>query len=431
MGDEVAEKSIFREAALERLSTPDRLDQGLSIVNSAGWLALAALIAFIVGGTVWALTIRVPITVSGQGIFLLPGGLLEVASASRGRITAIAVNAGDEIKAGMDVATVDQADLKAELATADGELRDITAEREQVATFQKRKAPMLAAAADQKRKAFQEHMKFLDVRTAQLMDRDRANKELMEKGIIATQKVIDTQLEIGTAQEQMARNVNGILELDADAAKGRVQDEHELMVLDNKLASARRKVELLTERLARESVVTTPYAGRVVELKVNLGELVERGTSLFTLIPANTLVSAEGTDLIGVIYVPAGEGKQIKAGMPVMLSPSTAKREEFGFLMGKVRSVAEVPSTPEGMMRTLKNKQLVQTLSNNAAPIEVVVELERDPATPSGYRWSSSRGPDLKINGGTLGQADVEVASLPLLSLVIPPLRQYFGSQKP
>jgi HlyD family secretion protein len=173
-----------------------------------------------------------------------------------------------------------------------------------------------------------------------------------------------------------------------------VQDEHELMVLDNKIASAKRKVESLRERLARESVVVSPYAGRVVELKVNLGELVERGTSLFTLIPANTPISTEGNDLIGVIYVPAGEGKQIRPGMPVALSPSTAKREEFGFLMGRVRTIAEVPSTPEG-------------------------------------KWSSSRGPDIKINGGTLGQADVEVASLPLLSLVIPPLRQFFGSQTP
>jgi HlyD family secretion protein len=53
-----------------------------------------------------------------------------------------------------------------------------------------------------------------------------------------------------------------------------------------------------------------------------------------------------------------------------------------------------------------------------------VVELERDKATPSGFRWSSSRGPDLKINGGTLAQADIELRGLPLLSLVVPPLRQ-------
>ena len=78
------------------------------------------------------------------------------------------------------------------------------------------------------------------------------------------------------------------------------------------------------------------------------------------------------------------------------------------------------------MAYTLKNKQLVQNLSNNAAPIEIAVELERDPSTFSGYKWSSSKGPSIKINGGTLTQADVEVRDLPLLSLVIPPLRQFW-----
>jgi HlyD family secretion protein len=219
-----------------------------------------------------------------------------------------------------------------------------------------------------------------------------------------------------------------LLELASDAAKEKVEDEHELVVLDNKVASAQRKVQTLMERLEREATVVSSYAGRVVELKVNVGELVDHGTALLTLVPEGVRPDA-GDDLVSVIFVPAGEGKKIRPGMPVELSPSTAKRDEFGFLMGRVRSVAELPSTPEGMMRTLQNKQMVQTLSNNAAPIEVVVDLDRDPGTPSGYKWSSSRGPPIKINNGTLGEADVEVSSLPLLSLIIPPLRQFLGSK--
>jgi HlyD family secretion protein len=424
----VQEKSIFREAALERLSTPDRLDQGLVIINSAGGIALAALLVCIVAGTIWAATIRVPIMVSGQGIFLGPHGIYEVVSASRGRVTAIKVQAGDEIKVGTPVADVDQADLRADLAVAQGDLHDATAEREQVAAFQARKRPILAAASGQKRRAYEQHIKFLASRAVQLRERDEANLDLFAKHIVTAQKVIDTQLEIGNTADQQSRDVNGLLELDSDAAKEKVEDEHELVVLDNKVASAQRKVQALIERLAREATVVSSYAGHVVELKVNVGELVDHGTALLTLVPQGAL-PGEADDLVSVIYVPAGEGKKIQPGMPVELSPSTAKRDEFGFLMGRVRSVAELPSTPEGMMRTLQNKQMVQTLSNNAAPIEVVVDLERDSSTPSGYRWSSSLGPPIKINNGTLGQADVEVSSLPLLSLIIPPLRQFLGSK--
>lgn len=423
---QVAEKQIFREAALERLSTPDRLDQGLTIVGSAGWIALAGLVALIIGGTIWSLTIKVPITVPGSGILLEPGGMLEVTTGSRGRLVSFSVTPGAEIAKGMEIARFDQSEIAAQLATAEAELKDLRAEREQISAFQSRKRPMLAAASNQKRKAYEEHIKFLEVRLKQLAERDKGNLDLLAKGFIASQKVLDTQLEIGQADEQRSRDVNGLRELDLDETKQKLQDDQEILQIDIKIGSAQRKVEGLADQLSRESVVKSPYAGRVVEIKVKPGEIVERGASMFTLIPKEDATAADKPrdDLTAVVYVAPGEGKQIKTGMPVALSVSTAPREEFGFLMGKIRWVAEVPSTPEGMMYTLKNKQLVTNLSNNAAPIEVVVELERDAATPSGYRWSSSRGPDLKINGGTLTQADIELRGLPLLSLVIPPLRQ-------
>jgi HlyD family secretion protein len=421
----VADRQIFREAALERLSTPDRLDQGLKIVGSAEWIGLGALVALIVIGAIWALTIRVPITVAGSGILLEPGGLFEVTSGSRGRLINFSVSPGDQVTAGQEIAKLDQSELQSQLETAKAELRDMQAERDQIAAFQARKKPTLAAATQQKRQSYQDHVKFLGDRLDQLVVRDTANRDLMSKGYIAVQKVLDTQLEIGQAEEQRQRDVNGLKDLDFDETKQRVADDQELMQSELKVSSAQRKFDNLAEQLARESSVTSPYAGRVVELRVKLGEIVERGASLFTVIPNNaTSAGGHGDQLTAIVYVPSGDGKQIKPGMKVALSPSVAPREEFGFLIGKVRWVAEVPSTPEGMVYTLKNKQLVQTLSNNAAPIEIAVDLEKDAATPSGYKWSSSRGPDLKLNDGTLARADIEIRDMPLLSLVIPPLRQ-------
>jgi HlyD family secretion protein len=424
------QQSIFREAALERLSTPDRLDQGLAIVGSAGWVLLGSLVAFIVGGVIWAATIQVPITISGSGIFLEPGGMLEVTSGGRGRLVSFTVTPGAEIAAGAEIARLDQSDLQAQLVTAQAELHDLQAERAQIIEFQGRKGPMLAAAIKQKKHALEEHITFLDGRLKQLIERDKFNRELLLKGITAIQKVLDTQLEIGQAEDQRQRDVNGLRDLELDEAKQSVNDEQEVMQSELKVGSAQRKVDNLTNQVARETSVTSPYTGRVIELKVKLGELLERGTSMFTLVPRDPASGdSRNADLTAVVYVPPGDGKKIKVGMPVALSPSVAPREEFGFLLGRVKWVAEVPSTPEGMGYTLKNKQLVQNLSNNAAPIEVVVGLDRDPKTPSGYAWSSSRGPDIKLNGGTLTQADVRVRDMPLLRLVIPSLRQLWTSK--
>ena len=223
----MAEKSIFREAALERLSTPDRLDQGLTIVGSSGRIGLGALVALIVGGIARAAIIRVPITVTGSGIFLEPGGMLEVTSGNRGRLISFSVTPGAAITTGMEIAKLDQGEIRAQLATAEAELRDLRAERTQIVEFQARKGPMLSAASAQKRQSFVEHVKFLNIRIEQLSDRDKANRDLLAKGFTAAQKVLDTQLEIGQAQEQLQRDQNGLRELDLDETKQRVADEQE------------------------------------------------------------------------------------------------------------------------------------------------------------------------------------------------------------
>jgi HlyD family secretion protein len=130
--------------------------------------------------------------------------------------------------------------------------------------------------------------------------------------------------------------------------------------------------------------------------------------------------------LVAVLYVPPQEGKKVRAGLPVYLAPSTVKKEEYGYLRGTVRSVAEIPSSQEGMSKTLKNQQLVNQLAGHGAPFEVVVELERDAETPSGFRWTSSRGPSIDINTGTLTAAEVTVRQVRLISLLIPALQALF-----
>jgi HlyD family secretion protein len=256
---------------------------------------------------------------------------------------------------------------------------------------------------------------------------------LYARGLVAQDRLLQGKIELGRQQEELARDRTAVKDIDSDEIKTRADNERELLNIDLKIATAERKATGLRDRYRVESLITSPYDGKVAELKVNPGELVERGTALFTLVPKDAVKSAAEEmpgalmgPLVAVLYVPPTFGKQVRPGDRVQVAVSTARREEFGFIIGRVRTVAEIPSTAEGMQRVLKNKQLVQTMSNNAAPFEIEAELYSDPATKSGYRWSSSRGPNLKINSGTLVSADIEVRDLPILSLVIPQTRTLF-----
>jgi len=134
-----------------------------------------------------------------------------------------------------------------------------------------------------------------------------------------------------------------------------------------------------------------------------------------------------GEALEALIYVPASSGKNVRVGMEAQVSPTTAKREEFGFLVGKVRHVSEFPATREGMLRVLPNATLVASMSSDGSPFAAYVDLVPDPASASGYRWSSSKGEPIRVGSGTMVTATVVVRERRPISMVIPLLREYTG----
>ena len=55
--------------------------------------------------------------------------------------------------------------------------------------------------------------------------------------------------------------------------------------------------------------------------------------------------------------------------------------------------------------------------------VQVALELETDPNTPSGYKWTQGKGSDGKIPEGALGEARVTVEKRSLISYAIASFR--------
>jgi HlyD family secretion protein len=427
--------TLFRQIAVERLSTPDRLDTGLSVVGSGSWALIWGIVLLTLGGLIWSIAVVVPVTVKGQGILLGAGGVLDVISGSQGRVAQFGEWLGQTVHKGEVIAIIDQPQLRQELSSAEGDLRDASDQRVRTEEFQHRREEVLGTSNEQRRLALKENIRVMSENIQLFSERVTLDEKFSIQGLMTRDKFLESKLELGRQREELSRSQVSLRQIEDEDVKARTDDEKEVLTLDLRAASAQRRVDALQARLKSETEVISPYDGTVVEIKVNEGELVDRGTPLFTIIPSE-LAGASGVDhkgaeqsekfgaLSAILYVAPSYGKQVHPGEQVEVAVSTARREEYGFVLGRVRAVAEIPSTLEGMQRVLKNKQLVQTLSNNAAPFEVIVDLYADPDTPSGYRWSSSRGPSLHLNEGTLIDADVEVRSLPILSLVVPQMRQ-------
>ena len=105
------------------------------------------------------------------------------------------------------------------------------------------------------------------------------------------------------------------------------------------------------------------------------------------------------------------------------MAPANARREEFGTLIGEVASISDFPVSLEEIQAILNNHELARSFMSEGPPYQVIIRLERDAETSSGYRWTSSRGAGVTLGSGSTLQADVTVNFRRPITMVIPALR--------
>ncbi|MCA1581798.1 MAG: NHLP bacteriocin system secretion protein [Acidobacteria bacterium] len=377
-------EGLFRKSALEKLSSPEQLDVMMRVTSPTGWIALVGtgiILAFVV---VWSVVGSIGIRVDGQGMLIRGAAVYDVSSGAQGRIEQVLVAAGDRIKKGQVVAKIAQPELTLKIANTKAGLVQLEAQR----TASGQRGSSIVGQYQAQARALREKV--------------GVQQRLVARGLLTNGTLLRTQEQLASTEALISQN--------KDSQSGQVIRVEDL----------KRQLKELEEQLASSTDIRSPYDGRVLEVTSSGGNMISPGTRLLTLEPLNAPLET-------VIYIPAGEGKKVRPGMQVRISPTTVKAEEYGFLVGKVKSVSEFPVTPEGLRKVLRNDKLVETLMGKSAPIEAVATLIPDASTPSGYRWSSSKGPPTQVNSGTLATASVVVESRTPISYVLPVVKRSLG----
>ena len=257
-----------------------------------------------------------------------------------------------------------------------------------------------------------------------LMDQQLVKDErLYADRLITWQRLQDTRREVDTARETVFDARSQIVQLDTEELRARQADERDLQATRELLSDAERQVRELELRLNQSDRVNSPATGRVTEVTATVGGRATPGMPIVR-------IESGVTGLQLVVYMPPDQGKQVRPGMEVRISPSTVKREEYGTLVGTVREVSEFPATGQAMLATLGNERLVQQFSSAGAPIAARIDLVSDASTPSGYRWSGGKGPPAGLSSGTIASADVTVRETAPISFVVPSLRKLAGADR-
>jgi hypothetical protein len=267
-------QKIFRQAALDKLATPEELDKMIQVTNLRGWIALGGLALIVVAALTWSILGSLPTVVKAGGVLIRQDGIQDIQLPNGGVVTNLSLKPGDPVKEGQVIAQV--------------------------------------------------------------------------------------------------RDENGVTQ-----------------------------------------PLTSPFAGTVLEVLVSNNTPVK---------PQSTIVRIEQDTkpLKTILLMSLADGKQIKPGTRVQLSPTTVQAQEYGQLLGTVSFVSQLPVSADSLLNQLKSPELVTALSGNAPAIEVDVTLDTDPSTPSGLKWTTQNGPPFKLTNGTLCAANLVVGEQRPLDLVLP-----------
>ncbi|HEY0706278.1 MAG TPA: NHLP bacteriocin system secretion protein, partial [Polyangia bacterium] len=364
-----------------------------------------------------------PENVTGTGMLVSKGGVLEVVPTAGGRVSEILVRVGDAVEPGQLVARLEQPAIEIRVKEATAILRDLTEQHRQMVDDEASNLPLQARQLMQEREAA--HKAITSASNVKRANESKivAQKLLVNDGLLLRQTLHETMQRRDAAIERIQEAESQLAAIELRAAELRSRQEQQESAGERKVREAARALAELQAELTTKTEVRAATAGRILEILAEPGMVLATGEPVLTLGPAGR----QQGELEAILFVPSVQGKQIRVGMPTLISPTTVKQEEFGMIVGRVSAVSEFPTTIKGMQRWLKNDRLVASLSGGDAPYEVRAELFTDPSTPSKFRWSSSQGPARAIESGSVATARIAVAERRPIELLIPLLRESTG----
>lgn len=411
---------LFRKAALERMASPEQLDTQLTAADARAWIALTGLVLGLAFLLAWGIFGSIPTNVTAKGILIPQGGrVLSAMSPASGVVDRILVKVGDHVVKGQPVARIRQDETRQRL----GHARQVEAEKAddlkgRRGTLEQELRATLATIA-QRQAALQQSAAAARDRITYLEQQLRNRQEMLAMGFATAETIHVAQNDLSRARRELADSQAQISSAKAEAMQARLNTDREIRQLGENLANAGRRVAELSTEIGLSSEVVAPAEGRVNEIRLTEGVVVATGQPMLGIETAGTVLQA-------VVFIPTEHGKKVRPGMNARVAPSTVKKEESGTLIGSVTGVSPFPATREGMAAVVQNDTLVAEFNKTGAPFEARLDLTVAD-TPSGYGWSSGKGPDIDLTSGTTVEATIAVREQTPISLILPFFRRVAG----
>ena len=351
---------LFREQVLT--ARRSRLSGDVILTNShTTWIFLGVLFALLASGVTWLALGDFARTEQVQGFLRPNSGLIHLAPAVNGRVTAVSVAIGDIVEADTKLAEVKRSNL-----TGDG----LDSVKERLSTLSKQiESAKQALVLDQQEatrrsKTLSAEIAALDQEIAALKRQAESQAALLQISNERLDKLIEladsgfaTDVDLKALRTESLNHQRGLDQI----AQQRSSLQREQILKRDQLAAitpdlTRREIEtdrliadLTSQRLDLTSqsgqTLTAPVAAEVVAITSSEGTMTSAGQTLLSLRPVNSQLQAR-------LMVPSSAIGFLQHGQPVKMQFAAFPYERFGSHDGSIISIGKAlvcpPSGPMG-----------------------------------------------------------------------------------
>ena len=149
------------------------------------------------------------------------------------------------------------------------------------------------------------------------------------------------------------------------------------------------------------SFLTSTVNGLVISTKAD-NEPFEAFDPIVSVVGSDNVSYGQSQSALLLAYANNEAQRNLRIGMEAEVWPADQKRDEIGYVRGRISQVVRYPADAAKVRQMLKSDILAkQLLEQDNVVYEVLIDLQRDPADPTCYDWSFGQPDNVSMDFGT------------------------------
>ena len=175
------------------------------------------------------------------------------------------------------------------------------------------------------------------------------------------------------------------------------------------------------------SILTSTVEGTVISTKVD-NEPFEAFEPIISVVSGN---EGQTQRSMLIAYIDNAGQRDLREGMMAQVWPEDEKRDEIGYVKGRVVRIDRYPVAADEVRQTLKSEEMARRLLESGEMMyQVNIELLPAPDDPSRYDWSFGEPDNVSMNVGTYCSVLTETKRRSMFQYLFEGARTWFRALK-